>query len=314
MDIERELGSRPQDVLSFFDPSQIPSHLKSVAPAVPLIPHIVHTAARPGDSHVPTTSQTNEPESALASDSDDDPRSGPNFLSNWLKSAQLNPSALRFFGKASGLSLVRSTFQVKGEQTGNTQPLAYLKHLGKRRDDYWLMNPVRPVVGLIVFVVSHGSQWEARDLQAYSHPLDTQKFEFPEADLMPVLVDNYFAEINIYSGLLHRPTFEAEVASELHLRDRHFARMLLTVCALGSHYCDDPRVFLEGVSSKQSSGWKWFRQVNIMGHSPWATPSLYCLQLYSVSNQHSKHSYFYLFCSFSLGIFLAPLAGRRVGS
>ena len=96
-------------------------------------------------------------------------------------------------------------------------------------------------------------------------------------------MNKYFEEINAYWPLLHRPIFEAELGTKVQHRDKSFAAVLLTICALGSRFSDDPRVLLDGVKGVQSPGWKWFRQASVMRRSPWAPPSLYDLQLYSVS-------------------------------
>ncbi|KAG6834019.1 hypothetical protein H0H93_012491, partial [Arthromyces matolae] len=82
---------------------------------------------------------------------------------------------------------------------------------------------------------------------------------------------------------LHRPTFEKAVADELHLRDDGFAAVLLLVCAVGSHWSDDPRTLLDGVTAKTSAGWKWYQQVQQAKSSVLAPPSLYDLQYYCLS-------------------------------
>lgn len=100
---------------------------------------------------------------------------------------------------------------------------------------------------------------------------------------MKDLVHEYFAKVNAFWPLLHRPSFEKDINDKLHLRDRGFASVLLCVCALGSRYVDSPDVFLDGHGKHQTAGWKWFRQINVMRQSPWVVPSLYDLQLCSVS-------------------------------
>jgi hypothetical protein len=82
--------------------------------------------------------------------------------------------------------------------------------------------------------------------------------------------------------LLHRPTFGKSVANGLHLKDNSFGAIVLLVCALGSRYSDDPRVFLEGSDSTHTCGWKWFIQVQTIQKSLLATTSLYDLQYYCV--------------------------------
>lgn len=60
-----------------------------------------------------------------------------------------------------------------------------------------------------------------------------------------------------------------------------FGGTLLLVCALGSHFSDDPRIFLEGANS-YSRGWKWFSQVQLIRTNMHPRASLYELQMYSV--------------------------------
>jgi hypothetical protein len=92
--------------------------------------------------------------------------------------------------------------------------------------------------------------------------LSVDEYDFPPPDLMPELISRYFNGINRYIPLLHRPTFEAGIEQNLHKTNQGFANTVLLVCALGARYCEDPRVFLLGVEQeKQSSGWRWFRQV-----------------------------------------------------
>lgn len=52
----------------------------------------------------------------------------------------------------------------------------------------------------------------------------------------------YFTRFNILLPLLHRPTFEAQLAQKLHWRDPSFAAVVLLVCANGSRFSNDTRV------------------------------------------------------------------------
>jgi hypothetical protein len=90
---------------------------------------------------------------------------------------------------------------------------------------------------------------------------DSPQYTFPDADLIPVLLDLYFTEVNCYHPILHRPTFERNMKDHLHLRDHRFAATLLLACSLGSRHSEDPRVFLEGIDSQHTAGWKWHSQV-----------------------------------------------------
>lgn len=100
---------------------------------------------------------------------------------------------------------------------------------------------------------------------------------------MDSLVDKYFDKINNYQPLLHRPTFVANIQDGLHERDDGFGSVVLLVCASASRFSDDPRVFLEGSDSTHSSGWEWFRQVQLVRKSLLSPPRLYDLQMCAVS-------------------------------
>jgi hypothetical protein len=112
------------------------------------------------------------------------------------------------------------------------------------------------------------------------------RFDFPEPDLLGELVDHYFKESNNYLPILHRPIFEKAIAEGLHLHDNGFGGVVLMVCAIGSRYTHDPRVFLRGAPT-QSSGWKYYNQVQMVRKSPLAPPRLYDVQQYAVSSCNS---------------------------
>lgn len=90
--------------------------------------------------------------------------------------------------------------------------------------------------------------------------------------------------MNILIYVLHEIQFRRDVAAGLHLHDQQFGALVLTVCAIGAKYSDDPRVFLEGANSEHSAGWKWFRQVRPIPTSLFASPSLYEIQIVCVSS------------------------------
>ncbi|KAG6896841.1 hypothetical protein C0992_005744 [Termitomyces sp. T32_za158] len=136
--------------------------------------------------------------------------------------------------------------------------------------------------------------------QPYTDPLPvtpTQppNYNFPDSDLIEVLVDLYFQHMNRYLPLLHRPTFERAVNSGLHYVDGSFAATLLLVCAVAAKYSDDPRVMDEpkepgGKPDPLSSGWKWFGQVPLMKTVSVSVPNLYDLQLYALVGEFFQAS------------------------
>lgn len=92
----------------------------------------------------------------------------------------------------------------------------------------------------------------------------------------------YFDHVNIYTPLLHRPTFERDLANDLHLHDVGFAQVVLMVCALASRFTDDPRVLLPGDKARLSSGFKYFSQTRLLRNKLLEKASLYDLQYYCV--------------------------------
>lgn len=100
----------------------------------------------------------------------------------------------------------------------------------------------------------------------------------------------FFARVNPWMGLLHRPTFLNSLEKGLHRTDRGFGGVVLLVCAMGAIHSDNPRhvddpSIAEGAGIDppwQSAGWKWASQVDPMRNALSHTPSLYDLQIYAV--------------------------------
>ena len=98
--------------------------------------------------------------------------------------------------------------------------------------------------------------------------------------MLAELVEGYFFHFNIYTPLLHRPTFEANIRDGLHLRDEGFGSTVLLVCAIGGRFSSDARVLPPETKSWHWAGWPWFQRVRSnrkLIHL--ASPSLYDLQL-----------------------------------
>ncbi|KAJ7685249.1 fungal-specific transcription factor domain-containing protein [Mycena polygramma] len=185
------------------------------------------------------------------------PRNDADHLLGAIKKLTLNPEEHRFFGKSSGIQFVQTALNFKSHFTGPNnfnQPV-----LPKRRNEYW--EPVQ---------VNFGH-------------LYNPQYTFPEPDLVKSLVELYFSHVNCYYPVLHRPTFERKVKDQTHLRDHRFAATLLMACALGARHSDDPRVFLDGVDSLHTAGWKWHNQVRAL-QSKSIQPNLYELQTIALSS------------------------------
>jgi len=88
----------------------------------------------------------------------------------------------------------------------------------------------------------------------------SQSAEFPEDDLLHHLVDLYFQHVNRTFPVIHEPTFRAKVSDRLHMNDRRFGRLLLSVLTVASLYTTDERAF-EEVDGIQVPGHRFFNQI-----------------------------------------------------
>ncbi|KAJ3561273.1 hypothetical protein NP233_g10294 [Leucocoprinus birnbaumii] len=158
-----------------------------------------------------------------------------------LAKLDLNPPQNRFFGKSSGYHLIQTALDLKSQYKGSVTTPSELK---RRRNEFWEIPPW----------VSVNPETE-----------DTlPPYTFPPLDLIGSLVEHYFTQINPFLPLLHRPTFQQGIDESLHYSDQYFGAVVLLVCALGSRYSEDPRIFVEGSNTARSAGWKWFEQLSVL--------------------------------------------------
>jgi hypothetical protein len=123
-------------------------------------------------------------------------------------------------------------------------------------------------------------KWSLRTLTA---PPDSN-YRFPEDDLLLSLVDCYFENMNIFFPLLHRPTYEKQIAAGLHLQDSSFGATVIMVCAIGSRFSEDPRVTHYRPGVDLPTDWELFHQVKKLRFPIFAAQSLQDLQLVCVSS------------------------------
>ncbi|RXW16423.1 hypothetical protein EST38_g9429 [Candolleomyces aberdarensis] len=224
-----------------------------------------------------------------------------------LDAEELEESLLvqkRYLGKSSGWHLQRRIAEMKEMHRHNfesnsnvivTHPDTETESGYGRRPAYWKIQP-----------------WEMPLFR--SRPIQ-QSLEFPEPDLLNTLVEHYFKHINIELPLLHRPTFEQDIAQGLHKQNATFGAAVLLVCAMGSKYSDDPRVQLSDADlfpdgdrpddansetdeemrrrrrpflAAYSRGWKYFRQAWDYQESLsiFMPPTLHCLYFYCLAAQY----------------------------
>ncbi|KAJ7583186.1 fungal-specific transcription factor domain-containing protein [Mycena floridula] len=174
------------------------------------------------------------------------------ILADSINSMSMSNSRGRFYGKSSNAVLLNAASVIS--------KAGLRSHPNAKRAEMWQIHP-----------------WQV--MQESRPPF----LVFPAEDLMETLIDLYFTHYNLLRPLLHRPSFEKSVHEGLHHRNYYFGATVLVVCALGSKYSDDFRVFLDGIG-EQSCGWPFFSQVQpLQGTSLASPPSLYELQYYSLS-------------------------------
>ncbi|EGN92361.1 hypothetical protein SERLA73DRAFT_99356 [Serpula lacrymans var. lacrymans S7.3] len=179
-------------------------------------------------------------------------------LTESIRSMAINPMHYRFFGKSSGIMFIQKAIDLKKEYTGDEDS-----------ENFWVRK--RPEFDSCF-------PWELA-----GKTIVDPNYVFPDDDLGLALVDLYFNYINSLYPFLHRPSFESSIAEGLHLRDSSFGAVYLLVCAVGSRWSDDPRVFLENTTSEHSCGWKYFEQVQMVRKTLLGPPCLYDLQVYCLS-------------------------------
>ncbi|KAF7321926.1 hypothetical protein MKEN_00714900 [Mycena kentingensis (nom. inval.)] len=206
------------------------------------------------------------------------PRNDADSIARTLSKLKLDPDTNRFFGKSSGVQLVQVALNFGQQLKG--QPVHTSPAFAPKRGHFW-----------------QPAQW------IFPPPGDdSPKYTFPSPDLLASLVDLYFQEVNPYNPVIHQPTFRAQVADLLHLRDHRFAATLLMVCSLGSRYSSSPDVLLDtfafsaspppsptspnddGSSLRHTAGWKWHNQVRVLPKNLIYKPDLYELQTIALSS------------------------------
>ncbi|KAG7440028.1 uncharacterized protein BT62DRAFT_911669 [Guyanagaster necrorhizus] len=164
----------------------------------------------------------------------------------------------RFHGQSSSLRMVDATRKFKhlhmldtGSDSGKGTPSPGFGPDSPRRPEFWRPPPWERLY--------EGIHVDSPEI------LPEILAQFPPPDLATKLVDIYFCRINIQFPLLHRPTFDRQWRENLQNRNIWFACLALTIFAVASRSCDDPRVLPKGVAKKENeevdwtkAGWTYF--------------------------------------------------------
>ncbi|KAE9393186.1 hypothetical protein BT96DRAFT_924228 [Gymnopus androsaceus JB14] len=190
--------------------------------------------------------------SAVDESQEDVPSYSVDDLTNSLRMLEFDEKSPRHFGDSSNITLVKAVMVFKKLYAGDKP---FKPHT--RRTEFWTIQP-----------------WQK--LPSWEPP----PFEFPPDDLMTDLVDLYFVHLDQIMPIVHRPMFTKFLAEGLHHKDRSFGGLLLVMCAVGSLFSDDPRIFEENTTSEQSVGWKYIRQIQPLNCSFVEPASIYDIQMY----------------------------------
>ncbi|KAG8996020.1 hypothetical protein FRB93_000982 [Tulasnella sp. JGI-2019a] len=213
--------------------------------------------------------------SSLALESPDDESTlgrndgtGGGFLEHEMERLSLGDTPEKeFFGKSSGISLIRTALSLKDTVSGSSWRIHDTRKYteGGSRPKFWKPSP-----------------WEWMALA--SPAIDSLRF--PPPDLTRTLIDHCFDDVLSLMPVLHRPSFEKQYAEEKHRTDLDFARLLLTVCSVGARTVDDERVYLklpDGDIEWNSAGWMYFVQVLQLAKPILASAKLVDLQIMALS-------------------------------
>ncbi|CAE6366230.1 unnamed protein product [Rhizoctonia solani] len=227
---------------------------KSAQPSAP-VPANILSGTR-GTSTVAPTPDTSKEEDLISSDEESN-------LVNGMQKLAVTTFERRFHGKSSGLMLVKAARSLKQEYVNAENPDTCPPQQS-RRPEFWRANP-----------------WEWIDTE---DPLWKDKVQPPPDDLRDALIDLFFKHVNAFFPLLHRPLFESNVREGKQFEDSAFACVLLLVCAVGSRWSNDRRVFLDQDEPLQhSAGWKYFEQVQFLRRSLLTPPKLFDLQIMALA-------------------------------
>ncbi|KAG9034389.1 hypothetical protein FRB95_013297 [Tulasnella sp. JGI-2019a] len=251
--------------------------IAAVSPTLHVLPHATSSTVAPKDfqSLLSSPTQSGIGSSSLVLESPDDEATlgrndgtGGGFLEHEMESLSLGDMGEKeFFGKSSGIPLIRTALALKDTVTGSSWRIHDTRKYteGGSRPKFWKPSP-----------------WE---WMAFASPA-IDSLRFPPPDLMRTLIDHCFDDVLLLMPVLHRPSFERQYAEEKHRTDLDFARLLLAVCSVGARVVNDARVCLtspKGDIEWNSAGWMYFTQVLQLTKPILASAKLVDLQIMALS-------------------------------
>ncbi|VDB91224.1 unnamed protein product [Peniophora sp. CBMAI 1063] len=217
------------------------------------------------DSRGSATSNT------ASSENGDDPYTSywPDAIDAMRENPQIGNPVDHYFGESSGARFVTTALSIRSKLEGTEQDvMQQVAETAKDRPDFWKPHP-----------------WELQQ----SAPKQTP-FIFPDPDLLKHLTESYFTTSHLISPILHRGTYEKDLAAGKHLKDVGFASVVLLVCAIGARMSNDPRVLIDDTGEPRhlhSGGYEWYSQVQLVRNAALAVPTLHDLQAVALGTAYS---------------------------
>ncbi|KAL7412715.1 fungal-specific transcription factor domain-containing protein [Mrakia frigida] len=200
------------------------------------------------------------------------------FVREFLTEYRSSDSRLSFLGKSSILPLLFAGIGFK---------------YGENTDRYWQEYALHPLAKELV--ASRDIRWEATPNPASIQGGPPCSLEFlslhspnvfdcwPDRLLASQLIDIYFDLPNEFLPLLQKSHFLQLYRSQLYYSNSGFASLCLLVFAVGSLYCEDPRVRFPreegGFEARGSAGWVFYHAFNKVPRSHFAPTDLCDLQI-----------------------------------
>ena len=173
---------------------------------------------------------------AASPETEDEP-----FTSRWpsdvlraMRDNAVSNPADHYYGQSSGARFFNTALMVRSEAEGGTDEdvMQRIAISTKDRPDFWKPHPVLySVCVLELYADPAHSQWEVRQFRSTQQTC----FVFPDPDLFAHLIEVYFSTSHLICPILHRGTFEADIAAGKHLTDEAFGSVV------EPHGCKRPR-------------------------------------------------------------------------
>ncbi|THU95530.1 hypothetical protein K435DRAFT_798087 [Dendrothele bispora CBS 962.96] len=165
--------------------------------------------------------------------SNDGEADGVDFLADFLGNVSVSKPEKRFFGKSSMMSLWKLTLDMKDNH----------RHGGAIQENRGNDDSDAEVIMTPEFLTLYPS------------------YAFPEHNLLLSLVVIYFDRVAVTFPFLHRPTFERSLADGVHLRDRGFGTLVLSVCACAAAARTNPQLQNDDTEKDAQAGCEWHSQL-----------------------------------------------------